>query len=97
MIIADTEGNLTAEELTTAPSNNIYYNSIDGTYNRKGIGYNYTEINYIYQKISLDKSDYEPGVYFLKNGNSYNIAEDEYDNTAEYYKKVCDPSTARWS
>lgn len=97
MIIANTERDLTPEELAVAPSNNIYYNPVDGSYNRKGIGYNYVEIKYAYEQVDLSELEYEPGIYFIKNGNSYEIAEDEYDSEEEYYKKICDPSNAKWT
>jgi len=96
MIIVDTENGLTGADLESAPSNYIYYNATEGSYNRKSYEYTYDEIQYGYTEIELTSKEYEPGVYYTGPVGSYQVADEEFDDEETYYKKVYGPQVTRW-
>lgn len=39
-----------------------------------------------YEQVSIDSDEYDPGVYFTKNGDTYNLETGSWDATKTYYK-----------
>ena len=39
-----------------------------------------------YEQVSVSSSEYHPGVYFIKSGDTYNLATDAWSSTRTYYK-----------
>lgn len=96
MIIVDTENGLTGADLESAPSNYIYYNATEGSYNRKSYEYTYDEIQYGYSEIELTEDEYETNVYYIEDDGEYVVADEAFNNEETYYKKVYGENVTRW-
>lgn len=68
----------------------IYYDKRDQSFKRKKTKYNYTDVSYVFEKVSLTKDDYSPNIFYTSNNNNA-IATGEFNSNQQYWKKVINP------
>ena len=75
----DTEGRK-QQFIDTSDENTIYYDGDTNKYYRKTVGYDYIEqVNYDYIDATVNKNNYQPNIYFVKDGTDF-----KPDNGTEY-------------
>lgn len=85
----DTEGRQ-QQFIDTSDENTIYYDSDTSKYYRKVVGYNYIEqVNYDYSPATVNKNNYQPNLYFVKDGTGFKPDEGtEYQEINYYARKT---------
>lgn len=76
--------------IDTSDENTIYYDSDTSKYYRKVVGYNYIEqVNYDYSPATVNKNNYQPNLYFVKDGTGFKPDEGtEYQEINYYARKT---------
>lgn len=66
--------------IDTSDENTIYYDSDTNKYYRKATGYDYIkQVNYDYTDVTVNENNYQPNIYFVKDGADF-----KPDNGTEY-------------
>lgn len=85
----DTEGRK-QQFIDTSDENTIYYDKDTNKYYRKAVGYDYIEqINYDYSNATVNENNYQPNLYFIKDGVDFKPDKGtEYQEVDYYVRKV---------
>lgn len=87
--IDDAPNNLTEQTIRSFSNDYIYHTKDTTNYYRRANDYEYDELSgtdYIYEPIEVIEAEWQPGVYYIKNGNNYDKdLLDHFVSTPNYY------------
>lgn len=76
------------ENITNNDDDTIYFDVSNDKYYRRDMKYTYTPLAasaYTYERIDLSEGEFKPDLYYVKNGNRYDVASGKYNKDLEYY------------